>query len=75
MEPRPAITGVYDADFRIVGEGDDQRVTVFFSHQRFPGIHFGHRFRPRWGAHANDMLWEEDVWLKEHVETGVGSTA
>jgi hypothetical protein len=41
---RPAITGVCDVDARVVGEGEDRRVTVFFSHQGFPGIRFGHRF-------------------------------
>jgi hypothetical protein len=70
LEPLPAITGVYDADVRIVGEGEDRRVTVFFSHQAFPGIRFGHRFQPRWGAHINAWRWDEDVWLKENVESG-----
>jgi hypothetical protein len=70
LETLPAITEVYDADVRIVGQGEDRRVTVFFSHQAFPGVRFGHRLQPRWGAHVNVWRWDEDVWLKENVESG-----
>lgn len=70
LESLSAITGVYDADVRIIGEGEGRRVTVFFSHQAFPGIRFGHRFQPRWGTDINAWKWDEDVWLKENVESG-----
>ena len=43
---------------------------MFFSHTAFPGIRFGRRYGPYLGALADAQVWDQDVWLKEHVETG-----
>ena len=59
----PFISAVGD-DFAVIitGHGGRQCVAVLFSHQRFPGVRFGHRFTPG-DEHA-------PIWLKEDIETG-----
>ena len=65
LQPDPFIDHVSDAKVIIHGEGPKQRVAVLFSHDHFPGVRFGHRFRlesPRENR--------EPIWLKEEIETG-----
>ena len=65
LPPQPFIRNVTDTDVIIHGDGPGRRVAVLFSHARFPGVRFGHRFRlepPP--AHL------EPVWLREEMETG-----
>jgi len=64
-EPIPYIHGVHDTDVRIVGDGDERRVVVLFSHQAFPGQRFGYAYQPP--AEADEY---EDIWLMEEIDTG-----
>jgi hypothetical protein len=65
LQPHPFINHVSDAEVIIHGEGPERRVAVLFSHDHFPSVRFGHRFRlesPRENR--------EPIWLKEEIETG-----
>jgi hypothetical protein len=62
----PCIDGLgEDFEFQISTQADQAEVVVLFSHERWPGIRFGHRFPPPRQADGY-----EAIWLKEEVETG-----
>lgn len=65
LQPRPFINHVVDPEVILHGRGAGQRVTVFFCHEHFPQVRFGHRFRlePFGNGH-------EDIWLMEEIDTG-----
>jgi len=65
LQPPPFITNVTDAEVLITGSGPERRIAVLFSHEHFPGIRFGHRFRREPGRETY-----ERIWLKEEIETG-----
>lgn len=65
LQPRPFIAGVTDAQVFITGSGPGRRIAVLFSHEHFPGIRFGHRFRREPGRETH-----EQIWLMEEIETG-----
>ena len=65
MQPLPFIDNVTDTEVIITGTGAGRRIAVLFSHEHFPGIRFGHRFRREPGRETN-----ERIWLKEEIETG-----
>lgn len=67
LQPEPFIDNVTDAEVITSGSGPRRRVAVLFSHDRFPGARFGHRFplEPFGGGGGY-----EDIWLKEAIETG-----
>jgi hypothetical protein len=62
----PYIDGIgEDFEFRISTQAGQANVVVLFSHERWPGIRFGHRFpTPR------EADGYEAIWLKEELETG-----
>ena len=65
-ERQPFIDGVGD-DVEVIIVGDAPPwVAVLFSHERFPGVRFGHRIR----APSSELARYATVWLKEEVETG-----
>jgi hypothetical protein len=62
----PYIDGIgEDFEIRIATQAEQVAVVILFSHERWPGIRFGHRFPP-----PNQADGYEDIWLKEEVETG-----
>lgn len=65
LPPVPFITDVTDAEVIITGTGAGRRIAVLFSHERFPGIRFGHRFRREPGRETY-----ESIRLMEEIETG-----
>jgi hypothetical protein len=65
LQPDPFIDHVRDAKVIIHGEGPKRRVAVLFSHDHFPGVRFGHRFRLESPCESH-----EPIWLKEEIETG-----
>jgi hypothetical protein len=65
LQPLPFIDNVTDAEVFITGSGPESRIAVLFSHEHFPGVRFGHRFRREPGRKTY-----EDIWLKEEIETG-----
>lgn len=65
LGPRPFIRNVADTEVIIDGDGPARRVAVLFSHERFPGVRFGHRF-PLESPDEN----REPIWLMEEIETG-----
>ncbi len=65
LQPLPFIDKVTEAEVIITGTGSGRRIAVLFSHEDFPGIRFGHRFRREPGRETN-----ERIWLKEEIETG-----
>ena len=62
--PVPRFRGVRDIQVRIVGESDNRRVVVFFSHEAFPEVRFAYRCKPP-GADRYEL-----VWLQEEIATG-----
>jgi len=65
-EREPLINGVGDdVEVTIVGDAQPQ-VAVFFSHEDFPGVRFGHRIR----AASSELARYETTWLQEEVGTG-----
>jgi hypothetical protein len=65
-ERRPFISRVSDdVDVIITGSGAQRRVAVLFTHQDFPGAHFGHRFPEPWTGAAQHA----SIWLMEEIET------
>jgi hypothetical protein len=65
LQPLPFIDNVTDAEVIITGSGPGRRIAVLFSHEHFPGIRFGHRFRREPSRETH-----ERIWLKEEIETG-----
>jgi hypothetical protein len=65
-ERRPFISRVGDdVDVIITGSGAQRRAAVLFTHQDFPGAHFGHRFPEPWTGAAQHA----SIWLMEEIET------
>jgi hypothetical protein len=64
-QPLPFIDNVTDAEVLTIGSGPHRRIAVLFSHEHFPGVRFGHRFRREPGRETH-----ESIWLKEEIETG-----
>jgi hypothetical protein len=62
--PVPIFRGVHDIQVRVVGEGENGRVAVFFSHEDFPEVLFAYRCKP-----PGDDRYEL-VWLQEELATG-----
>jgi hypothetical protein len=54
-----------DFEVQIATTAQQTNVVVLFSHERWPGIRFGHRFPPPDRADGY-----ERIWLKEEIETG-----
>jgi hypothetical protein len=71
IEAEPFIRHALDTEVGIVGEAAGRRVAVLFSHEDFPGVRFGHRFRPMWSDDPDKVGtgWEE-ISLLEFVEAG-----
>jgi hypothetical protein len=65
LRPLPFINNVRDAEVLITGTGPGRRVAVLFSHDKFPGIRFGHHFPREPGPETF-----EEIWLKDEIETG-----
>lgn len=65
LQPLPFIDDVTEAEVLIIGSRPDRRIAVLFSHEHFPGVRFGHRFRREPGRETHEC-----IWLKEEVETG-----
>jgi hypothetical protein len=65
LQPLPFIDRVTDAEVFITGNDPGRHVAVLFSHEDFPGVRFGHRFRREPGRESS-----ERIWLKEAIETG-----
>ncbi len=62
----PFINGIgEDFEVRIARTPGQANVVILSSHERWPGIRFGHRFPPPDKADGY-----EDIWLKEEIETG-----
>ena len=65
LQSLPFIDNVTDAEVFITGSGPERRIAVLFSHEHFPGIRCGHRFRREPGQETYQC-----IWLKEEIETG-----
>ena len=65
LQPRPFIVNVTDAQVFSTESGQGRRIAVLFSHEHFPGIRFGHRFRREPGRETR-----EPIWFMEEIETG-----
>jgi hypothetical protein len=65
LRPKNFIRNVTDADVSIAGSGPGRRIVVLFSHDDFPSIRFGHRFRREPGRETFAGLE-----LMEDIETG-----
>lgn len=65
LQPLPFIRNVTDPEVIITVTGAGPRIAVLFSHEHFPGIRFGHRFRREPGRETNEC-----IWLMEEIETG-----
>lgn len=62
----PFINGIgEDFEVRMARTAEHANVVVLFSHERWPGIRFGHRFPP-----PDQADGYEHIWLKEEIETG-----